>query len=546
MSSFKLEGDDEAPAPAPKPASGQAPAGAPAPSGAPAAEEFSWFLEDEGAAKPAAPQAAPAKSAPAPAPATGAPTPAPEAPSSARPRQTSAGAGATPATRPQTPATGAPAPANAPKAPPNLMRPAQGRPTTPRADPSQPAGLNAPAAQAVTPVLTEPDAASIAQSATPSDDFSSSIQEYGAYVSRALDAGSDFFTWVARIAVLVVGASAATLLAGVFFGHAADIAQNPKGADLIHFLILATKAFTLGTFALAASMLLLSYEDNRLGATVAGIGLLFHFAVPLGVRALLGDANPLFLPMSGQFFNVGKWLLIIGGLKALVDVAQWLWNLPAQIKAKQTLGGAVGFGNPVESKQQKVARQANMMSPCWKLPFCREPIRVLCPAFLAKQTCWKFGRGCYCDTEMVGRIVRNEPLEVIKAKDTTQSQQKPPCGRCYIYLEHQTHKFRMISPLVLPGTVVAMLAIWPLYNRLFLQFTSGYTKLFAAFSFSTNGVTPDAIKASADAQNQLAATQMSPDQIAQVSSYMIGGLLGFVLLIYMSKFVEWVIFKAKW
>ncbi|RYG60923.1 hypothetical protein EON80_24320 [bacterium] len=283
-----------------------------------------------------------------------------------------------------------------------------------------------------------------------------------------------------------------------------------------------------------------------MGAIVAGVGILFYFAAPLGLRALLGPGNPLFGPLAVQFFTIGRLILSIGLFKGLIDVGSWLWNLPNTIKAKQSSIGAIGFGNPVESKQQRIARQANMFSPCWKLPFCREPIRVLCPAFLAKKTCWKFGRGCYCDTEMVGRIVRNEPIESIKAANTAQSKMAPPCARCYIFLEHQTHKFRMISPLVLPVTVLFVFMVWPIYNQLFMSFTRGYTKLFESLTFSTSRFTPDAIKATAEGQAQAAAGGISPQEIAQVSSYMLGALLGFFLLIYLSKFVEWAIFKAKW
>ncbi|BCM93991.1 hypothetical protein IAD21_05886 [Abditibacteriota bacterium] len=531
MPSFKLEGDDT-----PEP-QGEAPPGGAQSGASKPADEFSYFLEDESSAKPKPAPPPPAKPA----------TPAPPG----SPAQAARPGGTTPASRPAPPPSTArpaapPSNTDATKALPDLMRPAQRRPGGPPADPSQPAHLNVPAAHAVTPHVTEPDAAAIAQSATPSDDLSSGIQEFGARIARILDAGDDVFTWVARVAVLVVGFSLAVLLAGLFLGNAANIAQNPKGADLANFLVLATKGLTLGTLALSISMLLLTYDDNRMGAIVAGIGLLFHFGGPLGLRALLGPTNPLLGALAIQFFNIGRILLVIGMFKAVIDVGIWLFNLPNQIKSKQSSAGAVGFGNPVESKQAKLARQANMFSPCWKLPFCREPIRVLCPAFLAKKTCWKFGRGCYCDTEMVGRIVRNEPLEVIKAANTMQSKQAPPCGRCYIFLEHQTHKFRMISPLVLPTTILFMFGIWPLYNRLFLGFTSGYTKLFSSLSFSTASFTPDAIKASAEGQAQAAAGTLSPQEIAQVSSYMLGALLGFFLLIYLSKFVEWAIFKAKW
>jgi len=169
---------------------------------------------------------------------------------------------------------------------------------------------------------------------------------------------------------------------------------------------------------------------------------------------------------------------------------------------------------------------------------------VLCPAFLARKTCWKFGRGCYCDEEMVGRIVRNEPIDQIKAATTRQSKEPAPCGRCYIFLEHQTYKFRMMSPLALPATILLMFGGWPLYNKLFTTFTLTYTKLFSTISFSPK--VPDAIASSDASKAQAAATALKPEDIAQYSSYIFAGLLAFLVLINISKFIEWAIFKAKW
>lgn len=425
------------------------------------------------------------------------------------------------------------------------MRPAQSR-----ADKSQPPGINVPAAIADSPILTQPDAASIAQSASPSDDLSSGIQNFGDQCARILDRGEDVFTWVARLTLPIVGLSLAYLLAAVFTGNAANRVANPTPdqvanyAQLLHFLILAAQALSYSLVVLATALMLLSYEDNKIGAIVAGSGLALAFGFPLLLRATLGADNYAASQMIPIFFRVGRILLYVGLFKATIDVALWAWNLPNKIKSRESVAGAVGFGKTVETKQQRIARNANMLSPCWNLPFCREAIRVLCPAFLARKTCWKFGRGCYCDEEMVGRIVRNEPIEAIKAATTRQSKEAPPCARCYIFLEHQTHKFRLMSPLALPSTIALMFAGWPIYNHLYMGFTSGYTKLFSTLSF--NVPVPKDIKASRASVDAAAAATLSPQEIAQYSSYILGALLGFFLLIYISKFIEWAIFKAKW
>jgi len=543
MANFKLEGADDAPEEG-KPTS--------APSSA-APDEFSFFLDDEDKTKavptPPAPSARPAPASPS-SPAASPARPAQGTPNPARPpaqvgapapnpsaRQTGAAPGATPtspnAARPANPAT------PQQPAPPNLMRPAQAR-----ADKSQPPGLNVPAAIAEMPMLTQPDAASIAQSSSPSDGFSGALQSFGDTIGRALDSGEDVFLWLARLVILPAGMGLAYILAAIFFGNAAHYETTTNPAQLVHFLTVASQVLCYSLLVLAASMLLLSYDDNRLGAIVAGGGLLLSFGFPLFLHAMLGATNVPASQMVPIFFNVGRMVLYIGLFKASIDLVLWAWNLPNQIKAKQSVAGAVGFGKTVESKQQKIARNANMFSPCWKLPFCREAIRVLCPAFLAGKTCWKFGRGCYCDEEMVGRIVRNEPIDQIKAATTRQSKEPAPCGRCYIFLEHQTYKFRLLSPLALPATILLMFGAWPLYNKLFTTFTLTYTKLFSTLSFTPK--VPDAIKSSQDSINAAAATALKPEDIAQYSSYIFAGLLAFLLLINISKFIEWAIFKAKW
>jgi len=426
------------------------------------------------------------------------------------------------------------------------MRPAQprGDKNPPRADASQPPGLNVPAAVAEMPVLTQPDAASIAQSDSPSDDFSSALENFGRQIARALDAGEEVFTWLARLALPIAGLSLAYILAAVLLGSAAKLDTNPNAAQVVHFLTLAAQGFSFSLLVLAVSLLLISYDDNRLGAITAATGVFLSFGLPLLLLMVMGQKNFAAHQMIPIFIKVGKMLLWVGGFKLAIDVVLWAWNLPNQIKSKQSVAGAVGFGKPVESKQQRIARSANMFSPCWKLPFCREAIRVLCPAFLAKKTCWKFKRGCYCDEEMVGRIVRNEPIEQIKAANTRQSKEAPPCARCYIFLEHQTYKFRMLSPLALPATILLTVGAFPMFSLLFLRFTKGYLALFATLSFSVKA--PDAIAASASSKAAAAASQISPEEIAQYSTYIFAALLGFLALIYISKFIEWAIFKAKW
>ena len=349
-------------------------------------------------------------------------------------------------------------------------------------------------------------------------------------------------TWALRVFGILGLLCLAFLLAALFFGGVGALAANsPKVADAARNLGFAAKGFSVCLLIASIASLILSYDDNKLGAGIAIVGALLQFGSLLLIKAALGNAPagvkiiPVVMP---PLIAVGKTLFYIGAAKATIDLFDFLWKLPERVTAKVA---NVGQGRPTEAKQRAIASQANMMSPCWRLPFCRESIRVLCPAFIAKTTCWKFGRGCYCDEEMIARIVRGEPMESIKAP-TRVSQSKPPCGRCYIYLEHQTYKFRMLSPLALPLTIAIGFFGYPLYEMIFKIFDKAAQSVWGMFSFKPP--VPDAIRTSPE---NIAAVASSIDtsQVAGFAQIILGVLLGFFLLIYISKSIEWAIFKAK-
>ena len=398
------------------------------------------------------------------------------------------------------------------------------------------------ASPSVTTSHSASNAASETDIGAPQDNFSRGLWDIGQKIRGALDALEAPASWLLRVAAVIGVCALAYVLAAVFFGGA-GLATNPKMGELTKNLDMASKAFTYSLLALMIASLVLGYEDNRLGAIVAATGFFFYIAAPLGIKKFIG-VTPATAVMATHFRQIGYVLVIIGLIKAVADIAVWLWHLPERMKTRHA---SVGVSNQAEAKQRIIAREANMLSPCWKLPFCRESIRKQCPAFLAKTTCWKFGRGCYCDTEMISRIVRGESLEAIKAPTQQSRQGKPPCGRCYIYLEHQTYKFRMLSPLVLPVTVLVTYLIWPIYVRFFGIAYNGFDSLWSVFSFNASNLTSGDMKASAE--GLAAASQVGKESaasIALITQNMFGVLLGFMVLIYFSKFIEWAIYKAKW
>ena len=363
------------------------------------------------------------------------------------------------------------------------------------------------------------------------------LYQVGDGVRTMLDSLEGVAAWALRLAMGFGGLSLVYLLFAIFVGHAGDLKGNPDAAQLTTNMHLAAEVFSYAVVVGLTAGIIIAYGDNKLGAMMAGLGAAFQLAIPPLLFKLVGQSAAT-MAIGASLRPAGFVMVVIGLFKATIDLIIWLIALPEQMRAKAT----IGVGQQAEAKQLAVARDANMFSPCWKLPFCREVIRKQCPAFLAKSTCWKFGRGCYCDEEMIGRIIRGESLAVIKSPTRMSRTGKPPCDRCYIFLEHQTHKFRMLSPMALPAAIILMTVAWPTYTRVFNAADQNLGKVFAGISVAPP--VPDALKSSGidpDADTEKA----QQEQIEEMAMYMLGILCGFIVLIYISKGIEWAIYKAK-
>jgi hypothetical protein len=66
-----------------------------------------------------------------------------------------------------------------------------------------------------------------------------------------------------------------------------------------------------------------------------------------------------------------------------------------------------------------------------------------------------------------------------------------------------------------------------------------------SLSFASINLTPDAIKATDAGTAEAAKYATDPEVAAMWAQNIVGVMLGFILLIYVSKFIEWVVYKAK-
>ncbi len=352
-----------------------------------------------------------------------------------------------------------------------------------------------------------------------------------------LDKLDPFAFWLIRAGGVATVLSLGYLLWGIFGGDIGGLPGNV--AQTMQNVSTAALILKWSLFAMAISLIVLMLDEKFVGVILCVLGAGLLFGAPLALKEL-GQSRST-AAIAQHLMSGGHILLVVGLLKEGIDIAHWLSDLPGRMKQRAD----VGVAQQAEPAQQRTARHATMFSPCWSLPFCREVIRKQCPAYLAKKRCWKFGRGCYCDEEMISRIIRGESIDLIKAPTRMSRQGKPPCGRCYIFLEHQSLKYKMISPLAIPATFLIMFAIWPFYDKFFGTAGASMEAVWNKLSFNATQAVTDAPMPDPYAPATPDIYTLSPEYVEQAAQTMFGILLGFFLLIYLSKFIEWVIFKAK-
>lgn len=434
-----------------------------------------------------------------------------------------------PSTRP----TAAPSPSQTPPAPrtPSVER----TPAIPRT-----AAAPRPAVQAPSPVLpnannpigTGASAPHPAPHATTHQEEEYHGLSFGAEVRNWIEKADPVTATIFRIALFGGALSLAFILYAIFI---TKIGVGAIPTAQANNLKLAATIFHWSAILLALMGILIALDMKALGFALIVGGLALHFGAPWALFGFVGKTNAV-RALSAALSGTGMWLVYLGILRGAFDLMQWIIELPDRKKQRAD----VGVGRKAEAAQLRVAREANAFSPCWKLPFCREVIRKQCPAFLAKKTCWKFGRGCYCDEEMISRIIKGESLEVIKAPTRLSKTGKAPCGRCHIYLEHQGYKYKILSPLAVPATGIIMYFVWPIWTKVFLAFSNA--PFWDSMSFDKKRFTPDAISTTAVVDP---ATQIPETQVIHIATVLLGVLLGFYVLIYVCKFIEWFVYKVK-
>jgi len=242
-----------------------------------------------------------------------------------------------------------------------------------------------------------------------------------------------------------------------------------------------------------------------------------YYSYPEAGGALLVVGALLFLGMPFVIDNMGGQGVVHASLRRMADPRALLRNqfaLAGIIMAApglvQLIIHAVYFVVSARERRPKADAEAmktatsvrkpndTLLGPCWKLPFCRDTEKQLCPIRQSKKPCWRTGRGCYCDQNVILTLSGGSAYQASRgsagflmkaaavAKPKSFSEKRAQCLSCPVYLHHQGHKYKMLAPLMLLGAVGAMAFYWTTLQGLYPQGIKTLGRALSGFSFGTS------------------------------------------------------------
>lgn len=326
------------------------------------------------------------------------------------------------------------------------------------------------------------------------------------------------------------------LLWGLASGSLARVADHERVVQNVWF---ACKILTTGGIVLILSAALRYYLDEITGYVLLIGGALLHWGIPMAVGSSVQgvslQAASLPAYVASQFSFVGIIALVVAVPFIVADF--WL-------KLRGVRRG-VPRGAVVVSKGQEPPR-SRFYFFCWQMPYCREYLRGFCKAYENRKSCWRLKSGCYCDEDMILRVMKRSATSKVagfdqryssvagpKSKDLTGAQKRQRCRQCFIYVEHQKLKYRILSPLAFPAAVTI---IWMYFKpvKTLLHEALKLTEQFAG-QISFKPGTAEVIG------NQWANTPATSNTIEWL--FLI--CLGLVLVTYLLRGLEYFIFDLQ-
>lgn len=343
----------------------------------------------------------------------------------------------------------------------------------------------------------------------------------------------------ARVFALTFLVSAAYILYGVYGGHLrGEIEPRIMGNLQLMGQIMAASG-GLATICLVV----LTFEEAAWSVVVGLLGLGLIFGFPLMVAGQVTGGGERAAEMILRWAGItGQFIVLVVGVRMLIEIIGYLREAPLrQARAVEVEG--------VTAKPKLgIARPKWRLQRCWEMPYCHDAIKEVCPAFKARKNCWRLRQGCNCDSGMIEALIRSGAA--VKGKGTEskkgtqeayirsdlqadiklgQGERTRECRNCPIFNEHQRQKFQLLNPIVIVAAIAALLAAYPIMQRLYRAAIQGMSSLASRLAYGETLSVSDWIS-------------RLDSPAVWVFFYIIVGLL---VMSYVLKFVEWAILVRK-
>lgn len=261
------------------------------------------------------------------------------------------------------------------------------------------------------------------------------------------------------------------VLYGILSGSMAKYAslQQADQLRILNNVLLSCKVLTITGVVAILGAAIRHYADEITGYMLLISGAVLHWGAPMLIgssvqnQTLSTIAAQLPFHIASTYKMVGILSLGIAAPFILVDFWLKMRGERRDISTRPARKATV-----VAKDEKQVVPKNHFYICCWHMPYCREYLRSFCKAYEQRKSCWRVKSGCYCDEDMILRVMKNAKTAKVAGfdqrfsgvagtgKSLGGSEKRDRCRQCFLYQEHQKQKYRLLSPLAFPATVILM------------------------------------------------------------------------------------------
>ena len=275
----------------------------------------------------------------------------------------------------------------------------------------------------------------------------------------------------------------------------------PQFQQHVQNMQLLIKVLTLASVLLIVCVLGRYYAYAEAGAALLVLGALLFLGMPLLIDGLGGPQAGLPRPLArlgnpraylmDQYRFVGMVLSGAGFLHLLVHAVLFV----AQFRERRPQPNAEHAKTAAQVRKVR----DKFLGKCWDLPFCRDTDKKLCPIRSTGKACWRTGRGCYCDQNVIltlsgggqfgaGRVASGyasrAATTIVKPKSLSEKREQ--CLGCPVYLHHQSQKYKVLAPLSLLALIAGIGYFWSTLQTGYPVAVKAMGRALSGFSFGSS------------------------------------------------------------